>query len=561
MRINRFIRVILFAILFVILFLLLRCIMLPKWNYPQFADNVSYSVSTFFRQERNTDDVVFLGTSHTAYAVSPMEIYKKSSLISYNLGTSLQGILETYSLLRKTLEEQKPKVIVLDVSSLFFSSPTNDIAWEYLKTSLTSIKDTAELVLSHFIEDNQKTPMNPLVTSEFWGFWDQVLSTQYLNSRWKELGYSDFRDTFFHNYYYTAGYFLCPVCVAAQGTEYMNKLAEEIASDIVSHLYEYEDNMFQSKEENNPLYVPKISDENARILGKIAELCNKAGSELLLVKYPVINNPVSYSSSWTKIKSEYMKKFAERNDYKFLDLLYDVDLNIDLSHDYIDGGVHLNYNGAKKVSSYLGQYLMDHYSLTERQFDVYDDNMPMYDTLTELTDLMLETDLSLYLSKLRERASDTIICMAASDDVSAGLNDQVIDSMSLLGLQSDFNKTLGIRDSFISIIDGGDVLYEGISNRKMIYEKDLPDKMKMHIAITSSGRNTGATASIIVNGTEYACNSPGLNIVVIDKKTGMVIDSVVFNISVEEHTCIHRDSLTLLDEYWMELMRMEGKIC
>lgn len=557
MKAKRLIRVIVFFALFVALFLLLRCIMLPKWNYPNFADNVSFSVSTFYGQEECVDDVVFLGTSHATYAISPMEIYKEYGLVSYNLGTSLQGILESYALIRKVLAEQNPRVVVLDVSSLFFSYPTygNGVAWEYLKTSLPSIRDTAELILDHSIEENPEKKVRYLLTSDFW---DQVLSMDYIGSRWKDLTYTDFRDTFFRSDYYSAGYFLCPVCAASQGAETMNKLAEEFADDTVSRLYKYENYVYYDKEETNPLYDPKIADENARILRDISELCKEAGSELLLVKYPVINNPITYPSAWTKIKSEKMKEFSENNDYEFLDLLYDADINIDYAHDFVDGGVHLNYYGARKVSLFLGKYLKDHYNLLEGQYNVFDANMKMYDTLTELAEIMLETDLPRYISKLRERTDDVIICMAASDDISVELNDQVIDAMRSLGLQLDYRNILGISDSFVSLIDGEEVLYEGISNRRLVYDKDVSDQM--HIAITSSGLNTGARASIVVNGAEYACDNVGLNIVVIDKKTGMVIDSVVFDANEGDYTCHHRDSLGLLDNYWLELMRNEGKI-
>lgn len=81
--------------------------MRPKWNYPAFADNTSYAVNTFYRQKEETDDVVFAGTSHIIFGVSPMEMYKNSGIVSFNIGTSLQGMAETYVLTKKRLADTK----------------------------------------------------------------------------------------------------------------------------------------------------------------------------------------------------------------------------------------------------------------------------------------------------------------------------------------------------------------------------------------------------------------------------------------------------------------------
>ena len=47
--------------------------------------------------------------------------------------------------------------------------------------------------------------------------------------------------------------------------------------------------------------------------------------------------------------------------------------------------------------------------------------------------------------------------------------------------------------------------------------------------IISSGYNTGAYSSIMIEGQEYSMNRSGLNIVVFDNDTQLVVDSVNFN--------------------------------
>lgn len=550
MKVVCFLKTVCFFLLFLVLFYMARRLMIPKWNSPVFHENTTYSVSSFYAQEVETDDVVFLGTSHALCAISPMELYKNQKLVSYNIATSAQGIMESYVLAHKALMKQKPKVLVLDVSSLFFKEPMKEDAWEYLKTSTIGIRDTFELILDHTVEMTQKPPSEVMLTKDYW---DQLLSLQYIRSRWKELGWNDFRDFINHGDYYTAGYYLSPEFYAVQGTlEDMNNMAERLAEDTVKRKREYKNGKYKETNEDNRLYDIVISDDNAFYLDKIAKLCSEVGTQLLLVKYPVMQYPNTYSSAWTELKSKYMKQFANENNYSFIDLLYDVDLGIDAKHDFYDRGKHLNYNGAKKVSTYMGKYLKTQYGLSGKTNVVFDRNMALYNRMTDLADMMLESDLPSYLNKLKKRSTDCIICIAVSNDMKEGLNDRDIAGLQALGLKSDFEKELESGDSYISVIDGGQVLYEALSNRNLYWEEKISDQIE--IIIKSSGKYNSPQASIMINELECACNGSGINIVVIDKETGLVIDSGQFTISEADRYCHHKDSLLLLEDYWMRLL-------
>ena len=52
-----------------------------------------------------------------------------------------------------------------------------------------------------------------------------------------------------------------------------------------------------------------------------------------------------------------LEKYSKKKGCKYLDLYYHMDeASIDVNKDYMDAG-HLNPNGAKKVTEYLGKYL------------------------------------------------------------------------------------------------------------------------------------------------------------------------------------------------------------
>lgn len=56
----------------------------------------------------NTIDVRFLGTSHMANGVSPMQIYKSTGICSYDLGASAQPIDTSYYILKKHFRHKTP---------------------------------------------------------------------------------------------------------------------------------------------------------------------------------------------------------------------------------------------------------------------------------------------------------------------------------------------------------------------------------------------------------------------------------------------------------------------
>lgn len=50
--------------------------------------------------------------------------------------------------------------------------------------------------------------------------------------------------------------------------------------------------------------------------------------------------------------------------------------------------------------------------------------------------------------------------------------------------------------------------------------------------VTSSGLNTGSYSSIKIDGKEHSTNMQGLNFVIWDNRTDLVVDSVNFNTSL-----------------------------
>lgn len=105
----------------------------------------------------------------------------------------------------------------------------------------------------------------------------------------------------------------------------------------------------------------KISILPLFYLNKIVTLCKEKHIRLILYSAP---SPLC----WSYQKHNASAAFAEKNKLPFVDLnLYNNKLGINWSSDTKDKGNHLNFNGAIKVTKYMGKYLYDHNYLSDHR--------------------------------------------------------------------------------------------------------------------------------------------------------------------------------------------------
>ncbi len=568
--IRHLIAILLFLFIGAVLFTALQKILRLKVNYPKDAQNISFQLETFFGQEKNTDDVLFLGTSHVQYGLDPMELYKEYGIVSYNLGTSAQRLSGTFFLLQEALKTQHPSVIVLDVSSLFLRE-MNETAWRFIMDALPSYHSKIPMAkeFSSFMarqgENGKGTTAAEekrkrlTVFSDLLGIFAKesfrcaLFPVIKYHTRWDELGKTDFRDFLPVTDYCTGGYLMCPSIGSGGITvKQMNKTQNMLVEKKEAILTEYVNDAVSQEITEDPLYQVIAPEENIKWLEKIQALCDSNEAQLLLIKIPSVHNPNYYPSAWTSLRSEYVKTYARDHGLQFFDMLYDTKTKWDTKMDSIDSGMHLNYTGAKKATNLLGDYLLKQYSLTSKICPSYEKNMPLYETVAEVVELEMEQDLTAYLHKLGSNPEDYIICFAAQNDMTDSLTEEELEAMHSLGLHVEFDED-SFRNAYVAVLDGKEIVYEAQSNRKLEYKTTLKNGIKLEMI--SAGWNVGSKASVLLNGREYACNSLGLNVVVLDKKTEKVIDSVVFNTYAEEHTCTHKDAFKNMNEYWMAMWR------
>lgn len=109
--------------------------------------------------------------------------------------------------------------------------------------------------------------------------------------------------------------------------------------------------------------ISKIPKINERFLKKIKDCCDKHGAKLILISSPS-------SKNWKYPHHNGIQKIANELGCDYLDLnLLNDQLSIDWSHDTRDKGDHLNYYGAKKVSTYVASYLQGLNMLADHRDD------------------------------------------------------------------------------------------------------------------------------------------------------------------------------------------------
>lgn len=521
-------RVFAFIIIGILIFSLLGYIFMPK-RFPYSQASANGKLRYYYNEDKNSIDALILGTSHAYRGILPMEMYQLCGVKSYNLATSTQPIEVTYYALREAIKYQNPRVVIWDVSNLYIDN-TDEYRWKLVTDEMIPGENKISLIREYLkkVESTEEiyTDLFPLLE---------------YHTRWKELLKQDFDLSHKNKYYFGKGGQISSVMREAVSVDEMNSFTNRLIKNNEKVVYEYHGGESSENRERDVLYSTEILNANVEWFFKIKELCDENNIQLLAVKVPAIEEPQRYNSAWTFAKYDKTQAFCDKNGVAYYDLLYDTDIGLDWAEDTIDGGRHLNLYGAQKVSANLGNYLIEHYELSDDHNEQWDKDLKSYEKVRKVALLELEQDFVTYINMLADEYKDNTIFITVSDEMTVGLNEADINALRNLGLQVDFTKAL--QHSYIAVIENGVVEYEALSNRPLDYSGVCSQSGKEY-ELYSSGWWTVSKASIEIDGKEYALNTRGLNIVVYDNRRDLVLDSVAFDTWAEVHPAIRNSNMT-----------------
>ena len=311
------IKVILILIIFIALFLFFNRLVTPKYQDELVEGHL---IKEYYDEEMN-HEVIFVGDCEVYANISPMELYKNYGITSYVRGTSQQLIWQSYEIIKETLNYEKPKVIVLNVNSMRYSKPVSE---EYNRLTLDNMKWSKNKV------DAIKSSM---IDKE--SFITYVFPILRYHNRITSLTKEDFKYLFKEKDISHNGFIINKNVKPYTSLPTMKKLANYKFDDID---YEY--------------------------LDKIVSLAKENDIKLVLMKAP------SLYPYWYQEYEDQIIEYAKNNDLDYYNFkLFVDDIGIDYETDTYDGGLHLNLDGATKLSKYFGQILIDNYELTDYRSD------------------------------------------------------------------------------------------------------------------------------------------------------------------------------------------------
>lgn len=131
-----------------------------------------------------------------------------------------------------------------------------------------------------------------------------------------------------------------------------------------------------------------------------------------------------------------------------------------------------------------------------------------------------------------------LLLISIKDTGERYIDDDIKDFMLKMGLRANLKGSL--QCAYIAVISDDTVIYEKLSetcNTPLEYESKID---QVSVKITSKPYKCGNDAEIFVNGFDYSAKYRGLNIVVYDKDSDQVVDSVAFDTHIKQLQCIRK---------------------
>lgn len=305
---------------------IIACLVLSSYFYvikPKYISGDGFPTTAtfkgFYETEKNSLDVIFLGSSHGACAFNPavMDVH---GIASYNLSCEQQNLYTSYYWLQEMLKYQHPKAVVLDVYMLYlFESealmPTTANctrkAFDFMKMSPNKIS-----ACFHGKEiDPELTPVSM--------FFPNVM----YHTRWKDLSQKDFKLTFSTDEAFSRGFY----DLYGSGVEGYKPFGEP---------------------DKNKTDLP--NEIMLKYLKKILDVCEKENIPLILVSTP--------TTLESKGEYSYISQIPETLacNITILDFNSETVYNAcayNLTTDNNDDD-HANIYGAEKITNYIAEYIL-----------------------------------------------------------------------------------------------------------------------------------------------------------------------------------------------------------
>ena len=306
-----------------VLLWLVQGLLMPKYMTESKEGNLIAEYYDDF-EEHGPHDVIFIGDCEVYENFSPITLWEEYGITSYIRGSAQQLIWQSYYLMEETFEYETPKVMVFNVLSMKYDTPASTGAAAQREAYNRMTIDPMRWSMSKWnCIQASMTDMEREKEAE----WMYLFPILRYHDRWSDLSAEDFKYWFKRGDVADNGY-LMQTGVKPLVHEHMEK----------------------------PLVDYSFADSCWEYLDRMRELCEKHGTELVLIKAP------SLSPVWWDQWDAQIEEYAEKYDLVYWNFLeHQEEIGIDWNTDTYDTGLHLNVYGAEKMSKYFGQLLIDEF--------------------------------------------------------------------------------------------------------------------------------------------------------------------------------------------------------
>lgn len=420
------------------------------------------SFKLFYELDKDTVDVLAIGCSSLYQSINPHILYDEYGISSFTLGQG--GLLTNYDYyyLVEALKTQSPQVLILDTVGLRVNKeiPQN-IAMNFT-SGLKLSKNKIDLFWNE-------------IPIEQWK--ELLLKYPMYHSRYNELSSADFlpwRGEKAHQY----------------------DKGEIIAwtTDEADFEYTLDANAVKTKREP--------TEETINYLLKILDLAQKNNIEVVLYAAPyAISEEEQELQVW-------VKEFAIENGILYIDgNVQREEIGVQIPQDILQDGYHLNHEGNKKVSKYIGEFLINNFDLPDRRNDdqYYSWQMGAECYKETNRNFVLKSIVSFqkYLDKVFENDNYTVVI------IKVGECDDMFDSVEVVGALESNEAVIWNHGKLTYILPDSDTWYTECSSRDtltLIKQNDMWNHL-------------------YVNDIEYGLANNAVNFFVYDNLLETVVES------------------------------------
>jgi len=290
-----------FVLVFFIVLQVLSVTVFTETSALKYNNNKKDAYS-FINEKPQTIQIVGIGNSDVYSGYVPLEMWREYGYTSVVSASIHQTIPESQKILEMLFEKQSPELVIIETDMFYDGEPV----------------DGKKLEKENRLND----------------FFDRM-DPEFFNHNIENV-FSIFR---FHNYW--------------QGGK------DTDAAPYNSHGYRFNTRTCVLKQSDYMIETDKIDDFsnlNKQQTDELIEYCKAHGAEVMILTLPTIN-------SWNYERHNAAQKYADERKVPYLDLnLHYEEMGINMTNCFRDEGNHLNYEGAKGVTLYLGEYIKNNYS-------------------------------------------------------------------------------------------------------------------------------------------------------------------------------------------------------